>query len=171
MSVPAGQSLPEPSDHALKLEFGDGQFNATVICPEKGCKPSYACRQCGRQIDDAETARCYDCPTESAPCWLRSWEPDGIIDECVTGTLTVPITAAWDGEYPVVKIVDPAPVDFEGLLALAVQTARARLAITATTGSVRVAWTTRDGRDCFTAKPSLEAALRVVLAEVETKDA
>jgi len=168
------QSLPEPPDHALKLEFGDGQFNATFVCPETGCTPSYTCGQCGREIADAETKRCYDCPTEPAACWLKSWEADGVINGCVTGVVTVPITSEWNGEYPVVKIAEAKPVDLDALLREVHNKATAGTILIVSSGlSFTVVWNAvginpaTGNHHRSLSRPTLESALRAVLAEVE----
>ena len=35
------RELDPKADHQLKVEFGDGQFWVTLLCPESGCTPAW----------------------------------------------------------------------------------------------------------------------------------
>jgi hypothetical protein len=96
------------SAHRVVIEFDDGIY-AKLVCPESGCTPASMCSECGRAIGDPETKPCYDCPSASDECWIKSWFDNCTADELLRGTVTVEIVAEWDGDHLNAHIGRPIP--------------------------------------------------------------
>ena len=84
------RELDPKADHQLKVEFGDGQFWVTLLCPESGCIPAW------------------DAPDGGDECWLKGWAEASVIDEGLVGEVIVAVSTSWDGDGPVSKIVADA---------------------------------------------------------------
>jgi hypothetical protein len=98
--TPPGQS----DGHRVVIDFDDG-VSAKLICPDSGCELPRDCAICGRPVDAGnEIKRCYDCPSPTDECWIKSWFDSLTADELLHGSVEVPIRAEWDGDHMVAHI-------------------------------------------------------------------
>jgi hypothetical protein len=93
-----------PADgHRLVVTMDEHGIHTKLVCPDQGCEPATMCA-CGAHVgDDAETERCYDCPSGEEPCWLKTWADnmDLAAEGWVHGTAEFIVTRlSFDGESP-----------------------------------------------------------------------
>jgi hypothetical protein len=116
--------MPRPHRVTLVLERGyvGVHVGVRLVCPEGGCQPVAACRECGRPVDDREAedagqpGRCEWCPTGDEECWIKSWFDNLSGEEMYDGpeldltgrTFPVPIECSWDGDSLTWRVVGEA---------------------------------------------------------------
>ena len=102
------------SAHTFVLKIEDGYVSWSLRCPEDGsCRSSRVCGQCGRDVLDAETEPCYDCPKAASDgCWAQTWVGNVEAEEVMHGTVevTFPVDCQWNGDGLEAHVLGPAPV-------------------------------------------------------------
>jgi hypothetical protein len=97
-------------NHRVRIEFGDGNVYAKLICPDEGCETAVTCGECHRHVDDDERSPCEACKDGLGDhCVLADWFGD-LGTECLTGMVDLDVTAVdWDyDEGPTVHVELPA---------------------------------------------------------------
>lgn len=93
-------------NHRVEIDIDAGNLNAKLICPAngQGCKPAGYCEDCGRGMtdDEPQPERCENCPDPNR-CNAAEWF-DAIGAELLNGTITLPVSIAWEQDGPLVEI-------------------------------------------------------------------
>lgn len=94
--------------HRVVIEFDGGMPGLKLLHPEGGCTAPIQCGLCAADLTDPKAKRCYDCKDMAAEgCWLEGWFDNLDYDELLHGKVTLPIDATWDGDHPVVTVLQP----------------------------------------------------------------
>ena len=100
-----GQSGSQLNVHRCIIEFEDGVYAAKLQHPEK-CQGYVQCGQCGADLTDPESTRCYDCKDEKpGECWVQGWFDNLSVDELFHGMIEVAFEPDWDGEAMTARII------------------------------------------------------------------